>query len=173
MGMIVHKIMNASAVKVGKNSVNLFEVCMSKTVHTIIANNNETFENKEIEYVFLVVTSFIVNGTAPIELMQAPMEIKIYNQSAVEVVEPLRILKYKVIDKAIDASNVKIIVEIIILLFLKLNFIFSFEEFNLVFLIFIHKTKITVKKEIIFAKISGIHRRISIVILEECAPVIS
>jgi hypothetical protein len=41
--------MKASAVKVGRNSLILCDVCMSKMVHTTIANNNETLENNEIE----------------------------------------------------------------------------------------------------------------------------
>jgi hypothetical protein len=64
-------------------------------------------------------------------------------------------------------------VEIIVFLFLKLNFIFSLEEFILVFLILIYKTKTTVKKEIMLARISGIHLKTSIVVPAELLPVIS
>jgi hypothetical protein len=77
MGIIVHNIMKASAVSAGRNSAILFEVCTSRMVHTIIANNKEIFENNEIEYVFRVTTSLIVKGTALTALIHAPIEIKI------------------------------------------------------------------------------------------------
>jgi hypothetical protein len=75
--MMVHNIMNASAVKAGRNSAILLEVCMSRIVQTIIANNKEIFENNEIEYVFRVTTSLMINGTALTALIHAPNEIKI------------------------------------------------------------------------------------------------
>jgi len=85
---------------------------------------------------------------------------------------PSTTLKYIVIDKADVAKTVKSI-DGIILLFLNWNFIFSLEEFIFVFLIFIYKTNAIVKKEIRLARISGTHRKTSIVVPNEFAPFIS
>jgi hypothetical protein len=81
-------------------------------------------------------------------------------------------LKYTVIDNAIVAKAANNI-DGIILLFRNLNFIFSLEEFIFVFLIFMYKTKATVRNEIRFASISGTHRNTSIVVPNELEPFIS
>jgi hypothetical protein len=68
--------MKKSEISIGRYTVILLAVCISMTVQTNIANSNEIFEYKEMEYVFLEAISLIIKGTAEIEDKHAQNEIK-------------------------------------------------------------------------------------------------